>query len=297
MLGCCLLDQSILNYVVMLSKEKSFTKAARKLHLSQPSLSYQILKLEKELGVDLFIREQNQVLLSHAGKVFLSYAIPILDQMEQLKNEIADISEVKNDKLALGSLTITGAYILPKAISLFRKKYPGITFKLIEDSSINLQTMIVNGEIELAITSLPINKNLETELIIEEDVYLAIPKNHWLSNYNEVDLSICKDESFIFINQGDNSREMCLQAGFEPNVVLGSTNIDTCQTLVTTGLGVSFVPKMCIMNTSIKDRPIYLPLTINGTKAKRKVVVIYKNNRYLSKSSRKFIEVLKSMNS
>ncbi|WP_240949819.1 LysR family transcriptional regulator [Psychrobacillus sp. BL-248-WT-3] len=110
------MEPRLLNYVITLSNEKSFTKAAKKLHLAQPSLSYQISKLEKELGTQLFHRE-NEVFPTYAGKVFISHAIQIKDQYQQLKSEIIDIAEMKKGSLVIGSLSSTGAYLIPKTIS------------------------------------------------------------------------------------------------------------------------------------------------------------------------------------
>lgn len=297
------MEPQILHYVLMLAKENNFTKAAQKLHLSQPSLSYQISKLEKDLGIRLFTREHGAVLPTYAGETFISHANQIIDQFQQLRKELIDIEDMNRGELLLGSLSTTGAYLLPRAISIFREKYPNIKFTLIEDSSVNLQSMVLKGEVEIAITSLPISQDrVDVEYIFEENIYLAVPKNHWLSKEKEVNLSLCKDESFIFIKEGNNFRQLtynlCLQAGFHPNIVFDSINIDTCRALVTTGLGITFIPEMSRKHDDNEENnPVYIPLKKNGQDqfSKRKVAAIYKRNRYLSKPSKAFIEILNSL--
>jgi LysR family hydrogen peroxide-inducible transcriptional activator len=295
------MEPKILNYVMTLANEKNFTKAARKLHLAQPSLSYQITKLETELGIQLFNREHTQVLPTYAGKVFISHAIQIIDQFQQLRNEIIDVAEMKKGQLIIGSLASTGAHLLPKTISEYKKQFPGIELVLIEDSSDNLQVMISRGQVEIAMISMPIsNEELEVETILEEDILLAVPPHHWLSNHDEVDLRDCRDEAFILIKNGNNFRvhsyDLCIQSGFEPKIVFESVNINTCQSLVTAGVGITFVPRMFVNEFKLSDKPIYLPIKESSIKPKRKIVIMYKNNRYLSKAARSFINIMKELN-
>ncbi|QKX49532.1 LysR family transcriptional regulator [Planococcus glaciei] len=294
------IEPKILQYVLTLVEEKNFTKAAKKLHLAQPSLSYQITKLEKDLGVQLFIREYNEVVPTYAGSVFVSYATNILNQYRYLKNEIIDISELKKGSLTIGSLVSAGAHLLPNAISAFRKEFPGIDLKLVEDTSHELQDMVASGKIEICLLSLPIkNHGIETENILEEDIYLAVPPDHWLSAYQEVELSMCREEPFIALKNTNTFRtqsdELCQEAGFAPNIVFESTNINTCQSLVLADIGITIVPQMFLDESELKEKPKYLPFTINGKRPKRTLVVGYKNIGYVSKASRAFIEILKNI--
>ena len=294
------IEPKILHYVLTLVDEKNFTKAAKKLHLAQPSLSYQITKLEKDLGVQLFIREYNEVVPTYAGSVFVTYAINILNQFSHLKNEIIDISDMKKGELTIGSLVSAGAHLLPNAISEFRKEYPGIKLKLVEDTSHALQDMVTSGKIEICLLSLPIkNHGIETENILSEDIYLAVPPDHWLSVYQEVELSMCREEPFIALKDNTTFRaqtdDLCKEAGFTPGVVFESTNINTCQSLVLADIGITIVPKMFLNESELADKPKYLPLTLNGKRPQRTLVVGYKNIGYVSKASRAFIEILKTI--
>ncbi|MDI2587567.1 LysR family transcriptional regulator [Psychrobacillus sp. NEAU-3TGS] len=293
------MEPKILNYVITLANEKNFTKAARKLHLAQPSLSYQISKLEKELGILLFNRE-NEVSLTYAGKVFISHARQIINQFQQLNSEIIDVAEMKKGQLLVGSLAHTGAYMLPKTISRFKDKFPGIDLVLIEDTSVNLQLLISSGQLEIGLMSMPItNSELEKETILEEDILLAIPTHHWLASYEEVDLKDCKDEHFILIKEGNhfrkNTYDLCVQSGFEPKIVFESININTCQSLVTAGVGISFVPRMVVNEIQLTNKPIYLPIKTDKINPKREIVIAYKNNRYLSKAARAFINTMSEL--
>ncbi|MEI4768770.1 LysR family transcriptional regulator [Psychrobacillus sp. FJAT-51614] len=293
------MEPKILHYAITLANEKNFTKAARKLHMAQPSLSYQISKLEKDLGVQLFHRE-NEVSPTYAGKVFISHAIQIIDQFQQLKSEIIDVAEMIKGQLLIGSLASTGAYLLPKTISTFKDRFPGIELVLIEDTSVQLQSMISRGQLEIALMSMPIsNVELEKETILEEDILLAVSPNHWLASYEEADLKDCKDESFILIKEGyhfrKNTYDLCVQSGFEPKIVFDSININTCESLVTAGVGISFVPRMIVDNFKMSENPVYLPIKAENINPKREIVIAYKNNRYLSKAARSFINIMREL--
>ena len=124
-----------LQYVIQIAKEKNFSRAAEKLHIAQPSLSQQLSKLEKEIGVLLFRRTTNSVELTHAGSCFVEKAQNILDNVEQLKQEMDDIAHMRKGKLVVGSLPITGSHILPLVLPVFGKPYPEIEVVLVEDSS------------------------------------------------------------------------------------------------------------------------------------------------------------------
>lgn len=124
-----------LYYALKVAEERNFSRAAEKLHIAQPSLSQQILKLEKELDVSLFDRTTNSVELTYAGERFTEAAGRILDLTEQLKNEMRDISDVKKGKLVIGSMPMTGAHLLPIILPAFQAKYPGIEIHLVEETS------------------------------------------------------------------------------------------------------------------------------------------------------------------
>src|SRR6476661_10176500 len=102
-----------LQYAIQIATEKNFSRAAEKLHLAQPSLSQQLSKLEKEIGVLLFQRNTNSVEITHAGEVFVEKAQEILDMVNQLKKEMEDISQMRKGRLVVGCLPITGTHILP----------------------------------------------------------------------------------------------------------------------------------------------------------------------------------------
>ncbi|OPA72870.1 transcriptional regulator [Paenibacillus selenitireducens] len=292
-----------LQYAIQIAAERNFSRAAEKLHIAQPSLSQQLSKLEKEIGVLLFQRNTNSVELTHAGEAFITQAQKIIDAMEQLKQEMADISNTRTGKVVVGSMPITGSHILPHVLPAFQAKYPDIEIVLVEDTSADLEKLTANGQTDFSLLSLPLHEPALTyETIVEEKIVLAVPPNHILaalSNCNPSNLiriEDLKNEPFIVLKKGQGFRqitiELCQAAGFTPRIVFESSNMETVQSLVAAGMGIAFVPHFIARAKRSEFIPAYL--AIEDPSPKRTLVIAYRKGRYLSKAAEAFIEVFKT---
>lgn len=287
-----------LQYVIQIAKEKNFSRAAEKLHIAQPSLSQQLLKLEKEIGVLLFRRTTNSVEMTHAGSVFVDKAQNILDSIEQLKQELDDIVHMRKGKLVVGSLPITGSHVLPLVLPVFGRRYPEIEVALVEDSSFRLEQLTASGQTDLSLLSLPLHEpSLAWEPLIEEEICLAVPPEHPLALMNEaVNIQDLAQEPFVLLKKGQGFRqiaiELCEKAGFQPRIVFESGNIETVQSLVAAGMGIAFVPKMVARAKWYEFAPAYLPFAEPAPS--RTLVIASRKGRYLSKAAEAFIETMKS---
>lgn len=292
-----------LQYAIQIAAERNFSRAAEKLHIAQPSLSQQLSKLEKEIGVLLFQRNTNSVELTHAGEAFIAQAQKIIDAMEQLKQEMADISNTRTGKVVVGSMPITGSHILPHVLPAFQSRYPNIEIVLVEDTSADLEKLTANGQTDFSLLSLPLHEPALTyETIVEEKIVLAVPPNHILgalSNCNPSNLiriEDLKDEPFIVLKKGQGFRqitiELCQAAGFTPRIVFESSNMETVQSLVAAGMGIAFVPHFIARAKRSEFIPVYLD--IEDPSPKRTLVIAYRKGRYLSKAAEAFIEVFKT---
>lgn len=286
-----------LQYVVQLANEKNFSRAAEKLHIAQPSLSQQIAKLEKELGIQLFQRNTSSVDLTYAGSIFAKRAQKILDMVAQLQNEMDDISQMRKGRLMIGSLPITGAHIWPKVLPIFRQRYPDIEIVLVEETTAVLEQLTANGQTDVSLLTLPLqDKTLDYIPLIEETIYLAVPQNHPLACRTEgVSLSAFADQPFIMLKKGqgfrDTSVQICADAGFSPQIVFESSNIETVQSLVAAGMGVGFVPQMVARAAWSEHAPVYLTITEPYTPY-RTIVIAHKRDRYMTKAAMAFIRTM-----
>jgi LysR family transcriptional regulator, hydrogen peroxide-inducible genes activator len=287
-----------LHYVLMLAEARSFSKAAERLHLAQPSLSQQVIKLEKEFGVSLFERRPGDIQLTYAGERFVAQAAKIIDQIGQLKKEMMDLAKLEKGQLIIGSLPITGAHLLPPVLPLFQKEFPGVELVLMEETTTHLVQMTARGQTDFSLLSLPIsNPDLEVIPVLTEEILLAVPPNHPFAALESIEMTNCQNEPFIFLKKGQGFRDivhkLCLEAGFEPHVVFESTNIETVQSLVAAGIGIAFIPKMISRTRRSGVVPVYLP--IRPMAPTRTLVIGYKRGRYLSKAATAFIRIMKEL--
>ena len=291
-----------LQYALQIAAERNFSRAAEKLHIAQPSLSQQLSKLEKELGVLLFQRNTSTVELTHAGASFVEHAQKIIDSVEQLRKEMADISQLQSGRVIVGSMQITGSHLLPHVLPAFRAAYPQIDVVLLEDTSLNLEKLTASGQTDLSLLALPLTESsLTYEPVAEELIDLTVPPTHPLAlrflagDHTPVKLSELKDEAFIVLKKGQGFRkivfDVCGEAGFEPQVVFESNNIETIQSLVATGMGVTFVPHYIARARRGEFLPVYLPLA--EPIPSRTLVISRRKGRYLSKAAEAFIETFK----
>ncbi|MFF2887535.1 LysR family transcriptional regulator [Paenibacillus sp. NPDC057967] len=283
-----------LNYVIQIANEKNFSRAADKLHIAQPSLSQQLSKLEQELGVLLFRRTTNSVELTQAGKVFVEKSQTILDTVEQLKQEMDDMAQMRRGRLVVGTLPITGSHVLPLVLPAFGAQYPQIEVVLVEETTAKLEQLTASGGTDLSLLSLPlIDSSLSYEPYLEEEIWLAVPPQHRLASRQEpIEISELSAEPFIGLKRGQGFRqitvELCEAVGFTPQIVFESSNIETVQSLVAGGMGIAFVPRM-LTRTGGDFAPVYLKLQSRPT---RTLVVASRKGRYLSKAAQAFISTL-----
>lgn len=284
-----------LQYAIQIASERNFSRAAEKLHIAQPSLSQQLSKLEKELGVLLFKRSTNSVELTHAGSVFVDKAKQIIDMAEQLRREMEDLADLRKGRVVVGSVPVTGAHVLPSVLPAFRAAYPDIEVVLIEETSKKLEELTVSGSTDVCLLSLPIDDPaLAYQPVMEEEIILAVPPEHPLAerrlHERPVAIRDLRDEPFILLKKGQGFRaiahQLCAGAGFEPQVVFESGNIDTVQALVAAGMGIAFVPRMIVRGDWSGRAPVYLPLEDRPT---RTLVIAYRKGRYLSNAAEAFI--------
>ncbi|CAM4290168.1 LysR family transcriptional regulator [Paenibacillus phoenicis] len=288
-------------YTLKIAEEKNFSRAADKLHIAQPSLSQQLSKLEQELGVKLFQRNTSTVELTYAGASFIAHAQKIMDAVAQLRQEMDDISQLRAGRVVVGSMPITGSHLLPYVLPAFKASYPNIQVTLLEDTSLNLEKLTAEGGTDLSLLSLPLlEPTLSYEPIGEEIIDLAVPPDHPLTKTpgvleQGVEMKQLENEPFIVLKKGQGFRKMtadlCREAGFEPNVVFESNNIETVQSLVAAGMGITLVPRFIARAKRSELIPAYLPLAAPAPS--RTLVIAYRKGRYLSKAAEAFIETFK----
>lgn len=238
-----------LKYFIAVVETGSFSKAANRCFVAQPSLSQQIIKLEKEIGTKLFDRLGKKVVLTETGNALLPGAKRILNESKELKLRMSEEITGNTGALSVGIIPTIAPYILPGVLKSFKKDNPDAVIQVRENLTERLIDMLINFEIDIAIMSLPFNNKLLTySELFEDRLVLAVPANHKFSKLKKVKLKDLDDVQFIALDEehcfGEQVKNFCYQKTINPDVVCKTWNLSTITNCVSTEIGVSIIPLM-----------------------------------------------------
>ena len=275
----------------------SFTAAATHLHLTQSAVSQQIKALEDECGVTLFDRSGRLVRLTNAGQVLLTHVERILAQVENARVEMAEMAGGARGRCRLAALPSVAAYILPRALATFQRRYPAVEVQLMESVQSQLLEWVQQGIVDFSIVALPVHDpHLQSMPLLHDEFVLVVPQDHAFASRHIVRLAELAAERFIFYPRGAGGREQfieaCRQAGFEPQVAFESEDRETMLGLVAAGVGVTFLPRIIAQHTRV-DGPV--TVDIIEPRLRREVGVVWRRNRYLPQSARNLITLLEEV--
>lgn len=240
-----------LRYFCAVAESGSFSRAAEHSHVSQPSLSQQILKLEDELGARLFDRLGRSVRLTEVGKSFLPRARAVLRDLEAARGEVVERNASISGPIAVGAIPTVAPYLLPQILSSFSAKFPQARLSVIEEITPVLLERLRAGTVDVAILALPIRGHeFESSLLLSERLFAALPKKHPLGRKPSVSLKDLSKEAFLLLRDGhcfrENAMAACDRARVSPQVIFESGQFSSLLALVGAGMGVALVPEMAI---------------------------------------------------
>lgn len=283
-----------LRYVVAVAGTGNFSRAAEECHVSQPSLSQQIQKLEDELGQRLFDRMKRAVKLTPEGEAFLPHAVRILEEADAAKREAADGRHLLRGTLALGVLPTIAPYLLPGALAEFTGKFPGVQITVEEDTTARLLALAQRCEIDFALASNPIHdERFEVRELFAEELLLALPPRHPLSRKRTVCVGDLADERLIVMKEGhclgDQVLRFCDRRNVRAAISFRTAQLETIQSLVCSGLGISLIPVMA-SKAKRAESPVYRSLP--SPKPERKIVAAWPKQRALGRAASEFLKMV-----
>ena len=240
-----------LRYVCAIAETGSFSRAAERCQVAQPSLSQQVLKLEKDLGTKLFDRLGRSIRLTEAGRVFMPHARSILDQMEAARSSVADKNADVRGSVAVGAIPTIAPYLMPRYTAAFAKNYPDAKVRIVEETTPILVESLRDLSIDLAILALPLrHKDLELLPIRTEPLFAVLPKDHPRATAESLALKDLRGESFVMLRDGHCFRDLsiaaCTKARVTPRIAFESGQFSSLFGMVAAGVGISLVPEMAI---------------------------------------------------
>ncbi|MGE3508377.1 MAG: LysR family transcriptional regulator [Vicinamibacterales bacterium] len=283
-----------LRYFAKVAELGNVTRAAEACHVSQPSLSQQLAKLEDELGQPLLERLGRGVRLTEAGRLFKQYCDQILSLTEDARTRVSD--DPDSGQLVVAAIPTIAPYFLPAVLSGFAKEVPKARVEIREDTTGALLRQLNDGEIDLAIIALPIQSDqVETTPLFTEELVLVMPSHHPLAHRRRLTLEDLASEPFVVLNEAHcltgNVLSFCATHALAPFVTARSHQLLTVLELVRLGLGVSLVPRMAVPTGPDKGR-IYRSLS--GDRPTRTVAVAWNKSRYHTQLFKRFLRYLQS---
>lgn len=307
-----------MRYVYAVYQEMSFSKAAKKLFLSQPSLSNAVRKVEERLGFPIFDRDTNPIRLTEPGREYIKAVEAILAVESGFESYLSDLGELKTGSLTIGGTNFFISYVLPPLLSRFTQRYPAIQIELVEGTTAELSEKLKAGGLDLLIDNSVMDpavygkKRLQTEHLL-----LAVPARvpstsrvegyalnadavkagkHLDADFEPAPLKVFQDDPFLLLREGNDTREramnICRANHFTPHIRLELEQQITAYNLSCQGMGISFLGDSLIR--SVPGAQGLLFYKLDHPDAVREVSLDYGKNRYLSRAVTVFLDMIEA---
>lgn len=273
------MEQHCLVFKVV-AETKNITLSARKLHMSQPSISLQIQNLENQFGARFFDRTNKGVILTKEGEVFYAHVLKVLEILSSAREQISALAKDQRRMIYLGATLTIGEYILPNILAYLHKHHPDVDFKvkIANTESISQDILEKNIHIGLIEGPAPRHKDLKVETFWEDELVVVLANSHPWASRDTVTLAELPKERLVTREEGSGTRRVMENAlrdrGFDPdqlNVTMELGSTQAIKQLVSAGLGISVISSLTVNRESdrkifktlkIIDAPIYRPLSI-----------------------------------
>lgn len=287
-----LLDIKQLHYFIAVSEHMNFSKAAERLHISQPSLSNAIKKLEEEIGSPLLERNTRNLQLTEAGEVLFERAKVIVKNMEVLKIEMDEVIIHGTREITMGVMESIKHW-LPKVIANYKKDYPEMIIHLVDIlGSKRVKKSLKSYKTHLIITNqLMDDPELEVQTLYEERLVAVLPLHHPLAKKDKISITDISEEPFIISTEGFQTRRDILntfeQAGKNIHIQFEIERFETAVSLVRENLGVTILPENYLQGPTAKT---IVKKEIEGANLSRNVYLVYLKKRHLPLAIRQLLQ-------
>ena len=283
-----------LRYMVAVAETGNFTRASERCHITQPSLSQQVLNLEKEVGHKLFHRLGRKAVLTEAGATFLERARRILFEVEDATKELKD-SPSLDRQITVGAVPTVAPYLLAPLIARCRETHSNLVVHVREDFRSDLTRAVIEGDLDLAVITLPMKDHrLSIEPLLTEPLLLVVGKRHPLAGRSDITANDLAEETFV--TMGDSStlaaqiRGFCGDHNFAPKIGYRCAQVATLKLFVAMGAGISILPQVAQLPA---DRETLSYLRLADSVPTRELAVIRHLQRYQSRGAEQFLALLR----
>ncbi|ROQ23365.1 LysR family transcriptional regulator [Gallaecimonas pentaromativorans] len=285
------MDTKALRYFHEVAKLQSFTLAAQQLGVAQPAVSMAIRKLESELNLSLFHRQDRKVTLTDEGRRLLPHAERILTALTDAEHEMDELRGLGTGEVRVGIPSMLGSYYFPPILMAFRHRHPSLNLSVIEAGTWQLRQMLEAGELDLAvIVSEFLPPELEARVFLTEEMRVTVAKDHPFAGRQSIDPQTFFDQELVMFQEGYFHRKivdrLAREAGRTPNIVFQTNLIPLIKSIVKQGFGISTLLKLAVDGepdlVSIPfSEPVWLELSI-----------AWRRGSYLSRANTAFVNFL-----
>lgn len=295
-------------YIKTIADERSITKAAQKLYLTQPSLSHCVTNIEHQLGTKLFRRTSAGLQLTYAGERYYRMASEVLRVYAAFESEISEESELVRGRITLGITNYLATDLLPRVLPAFHREHPGIELRVVEETTDQLERNLLSGRLDFAIMHTGAgdgaseDPGLAHEVISRDPFLIAAPpdtpyaekaKRREGQPYPVLDPALLADEPFLMVTRGQRIRRVTdrvlARAGVSPQVVFTSRSYETLRRLAAEGMGYTFVPRQYV---GVLGGETYQPqyfMIPDAYDAYWELSVVTLKDAYLSRAAKAFL--------
>lgn len=289
-----------LQYLISVYETGSFSLAAKKEYITQPTISQAINNLELELGVKIFHRTRQGAKLTSDGEIVIKKAIVILTNFGELMEELELRSSSITGTLKLAIVPSICSTILPKTLEIYKNKYPLVDIEVFEKGSFEITNDILTGNADIGIIGFQdaqnVHHNLVTENLLSTSIKVCVGKRFELNELSEIALEEIVQHPIVMFKSGYNMNHMVhnlLSDYGEPNVLFSSGNTEVAKKVIADGIGIGFFTDL-----SLRDDPYVLngsiiPLDIQGYNVESNYASIQPKNKHISLAGEEFIKELK----
>lgn len=281
-------DVDQLRAFVAVARAGRFTRAARRLGTTQPSLSRRVQQLEAQVGTKLVVRTPAGVVLTSAGERFLSHAERALASIDAGRTAIEELSGEARGVVTLGSQPTISAYVLPAVLAHFHEQIPGVVLRLREGLADQIEERLASGELDLALMNLPVRRlDLAAQKLWQEDYLLAVPAGHRLAAAGRaIALGDAVGEPLVVVPGAASTLALfaaCEARGTPPTVVVDADNLEAVRRMVERGLGVALLPRTM---AEAAHGPKLRAIELARGGVKRQVALVHRGDAFLTAAAR-----------
>lgn len=267
-----------LRYLLALAREKHCGRAAKSCHVSQPTLSVAIQKLESRLGVVLFERQKNAIQITPLGEKLVVQAQRVLEEADKFKDIAQSSKNQLNSSLRLGAIFTIAPYLFPALIPELRKLAPDMPLIINEDFTANLRAKLQRGDLDAIFVALPFKgPSVALKVLYEEQFMVLLPKHHRLAKEKTISRKALSGENTLLLGEGHCFREQILETCpqcYNPQELqqtVEGTSLETLRQMVASGMGITILPSTA---TAVKDYSQILCVRPFDSDAPKRIVAL-----------------------